>query len=86
MRFLIDANLRRSIVELIVRLGHEADFARDIGLGAAPDRVIAANAQATRAALLSRDLDFADVRIIRLNSTTGLLSSASAMMSSRRIS
>jgi predicted nuclease of predicted toxin-antitoxin system len=62
MRFLIDANLPRSIVELIVRLGHEAEFARDIGLGAAPDRVIAAHAQASQAVLLTRDLDFADVR------------------------
>jgi predicted nuclease of predicted toxin-antitoxin system len=62
VRFLIDANLPRSIVELIVRLGHEAEFARDIGLGAAPDRAIASHAQATRAALLSRDLDFADIR------------------------
>jgi predicted nuclease of predicted toxin-antitoxin system len=62
MRFLVDANLPRSIVELILRLGHEAEFARDIGLGAAPDRAIAARAQATRAALLTRDLDFADVR------------------------
>jgi hypothetical protein len=62
MRFLIDANLPRSIIELIVRLGHEAEFARDIGLGAAPDRAIAAHAQATQAALLTRDLDFADVR------------------------
>ena len=62
MRFLIDANLPRSIVELIVRLGHEAAFARDIGLGAAPDAAIAAHARATQAALLTRDLDFADVR------------------------
>lgn len=52
MRFLIDANLPRSIVELTIRLGH----------GAAPDRAIAAHAQATGAALLTRDLDFADVR------------------------
>lgn len=62
MRFLIDANLPRSIVELIVRLGHEAEFARDVGLEAAPDRAIAARARATQAALLTRDLDFADVR------------------------
>jgi len=42
MRFLIDANLPRSTVELIARLGHEVDFARDIGLGSAPDAQIAA--------------------------------------------
>jgi predicted nuclease of predicted toxin-antitoxin system len=62
MRFLIDANLPRSIIELIARLGHEPEFARDIGLADAPDRNIAARAQATGAVLLTRDLDFADVR------------------------
>jgi predicted nuclease of predicted toxin-antitoxin system len=49
MRFLIDANLPRSIIALISRLGHEPLFARDIGLADAPDREIAARAQATRA-------------------------------------
>lgn len=62
MRFLIDANLPRSIIELISRLGHEPEFARDVGLADAPDRDIAARAQTTAAAILTRDLDFADVR------------------------
>jgi predicted nuclease of predicted toxin-antitoxin system len=35
MRFLIDANLPRSIVTALQRFGHEVEFARDIGLGAA---------------------------------------------------
>ena len=43
-------------------LGHEAGFARDIGLAAAPDQDIAARAKTTAAALLTRDLDFADTR------------------------
>jgi hypothetical protein len=43
-------------------LGHEVEFARDIGLAAAPDNGIAARAQTTGAALLTRDLDFSDVR------------------------
>jgi len=62
MRFLIDANMPRSIIALVTNLGHEVEFARDIGLGAAPDQEIAARAQASGAALLTRDLDFADVR------------------------
>ena len=62
MRFLIDANLPRSIIDLIVRLGHDPEFARDIGLAAAPDSAIAARAQTTHSALLTRDLDFADMR------------------------
>ena len=47
MRFLIDANMPRSIIALVESLGHEVEFARDVGLAAA---------------LLTRDLDFADVR------------------------
>ena len=62
MKFLIDANLPRSITALISGLGHEVEFARDIGLAAAPDSAIAARAQIMRAVLLTRDLDFADVR------------------------
>ena len=62
MKFLIDANLPRSIVALITELGHEAEFARDIGLAAAPDSEIAARAVQTGAVLLTRDLDFADIR------------------------
>ena len=62
MRFLIDANMPRSIIALVTNLGHEVEFARDVGLAAAPDHEIAARAQATGAPLLTRDLDFADVR------------------------
>ena len=62
MRFLVDANLPRSTVALLQRLGHEVEFARDIGLAAAPDGDIAARAKTTAAALLTRDLDFANIR------------------------
>jgi predicted nuclease of predicted toxin-antitoxin system len=60
--FLVDANLRRSVVALLLKLGHHVEFARDIGLAAAPDKDIAARTRLTGAALLTRDLDFADVR------------------------
>jgi predicted nuclease of predicted toxin-antitoxin system len=43
-------------------LGHEVEFARDIGLAAAPDREIAARVKGNAAALLTRDLDFANIR------------------------
>lgn len=62
MRFLIDANLPRSLAEFVSKLGHDVQFARDVGLGTAPDREIAAHAQQTGAAIVTRDLDFADVR------------------------
>jgi predicted nuclease of predicted toxin-antitoxin system len=39
VRFLIDANLPRSLAELVSKLGHDVQFARDVGLGTAPDIV-----------------------------------------------
>src|SRR5579862_6530452 len=62
MRFLIDANLPRTVIAVVRSLGHHAEFARDIGLGAATDDQIAKHALHYRAALLTRDLDFADIR------------------------
>src|SRR5579862_6277034 len=62
MRFLIDANLPRTVVEAVRSLGHHAEFARDIGLASASDEQIAKHALQSRAALLTRDLDFADIR------------------------
>lgn len=62
MRFLVDANMPRSTAALLRSLGHEVEFARDIGLAAAPDRDVAARAKLTDAILLTRDLDFANTR------------------------
>jgi predicted nuclease of predicted toxin-antitoxin system len=62
MLFFVDANLPRSVTALLIGLGHQVEFARDAGLGAATDTEIAAHVQKTSAALLTRDLDFGDVR------------------------
>ena len=62
MRFLLDANLPRAAVAIVENFGHTVEFARDAGLGAAPDEVIAERARSTQAVLVTRDLDFADVR------------------------
>jgi predicted nuclease of predicted toxin-antitoxin system len=62
MRFLIDANLPRAVIAVVQSLGHQAEFARDIGLASATDEQIASHALQYRAALLTRDLDFADIR------------------------
>ena len=62
MRWLVDANMPRSTVALLQQYGHSAEHVRDIGLGGAPDERIAARACATAAVLLTRDLDFADIR------------------------
>ena len=62
MRFLIDANLPRAAIDVCQKFGHQVEFARDIGMAAAPDEQIAARARESGAALLTRDLDFGDVR------------------------
>jgi predicted nuclease of predicted toxin-antitoxin system len=62
MRFLIDANLPRAAIVVCQKFGHQVEFARDIGLAAASDAQIAERARESGAALLTRDLDFADVR------------------------
>jgi predicted nuclease of predicted toxin-antitoxin system len=62
MRFLVDANMPRSTLALLASLGHTGEHVRDIGLGHAPDSQIAAHARNGGAALITRDLDFADIR------------------------
>jgi predicted nuclease of predicted toxin-antitoxin system len=62
MRFLIDANLPRSAVGVLERFGHQVEFARDIVLAAATDEQVATHALKSNAAILTRDLDFADIR------------------------
>jgi len=62
MRFVIDANLPRAVIAVLQKRGHQIEFARDIGLAAAPDEQIAAHTLQSGAALVTRDLDFADVR------------------------
>lgn len=62
MKFLVDANLPRSTISLLSSFGHTVDFARDTELADAADERIAERALQTNAAILSRDLDFADIR------------------------
>lgn len=62
MRFLLDANLPRSALTTTLDLGFEAELARDIGMGSAKDSDIARRARETSAILITRDLDFADIR------------------------
>jgi predicted nuclease of predicted toxin-antitoxin system len=62
MRFLMDANLPRTATQTLIDAGHEATDVRDIGLGGAPDAVIAQRAREQGFCLVTRDFDFSDVR------------------------
>ena len=73
MRFLIDANMPRSVAELLKRYDHEAVDVRDIGMGGATDSEIAAYAQMNSLVLVTRDFDFADIRNYPPGRYAGLL-------------
>ena len=62
MRFLLDANMPRSAADLLGRCGHDAVHVRDTALKDAPDERIAHFASKEQRAVVTRDLDFADVR------------------------
>lgn len=62
MRFLLDANLSRSLAGRIAALGHDAIDVRDIGLRSASDSEIAAHARRHQLTLITPDFDFAGVR------------------------
>jgi len=60
--FLIDASLPRPTASLIRSLGHQATDVRGIGMATAADEAIAKHAQDSRLCLITRDLDFGNVR------------------------
>lgn len=62
MRFIIDADLPRSVSRVIDAYGHEAVDVRDIGMMSASDEEIVQYASDERLCVLSADLGFADVR------------------------
>ena len=62
MHFLIDASLPRTVASLLRQLGHEATDVRDAGMRDAPDDAIAEYATRNRLVIITRDLDFADIR------------------------
>ena len=62
MHFLIDASLPRAAAIMLRELGHEATDVRDAGMRDAADDTIARYARRNHLVLITRDLDFADIR------------------------
>ena len=73
MRFLLDANMPRSSLDIIATHGYQVEHVKDIGMGDATDRDIAAHVRRVAAVLITRDLDFADVRSYPPESSAGYL-------------
>jgi predicted nuclease of predicted toxin-antitoxin system len=61
----VDAQLPPAVARHLEAAGHAADHVVDVGLEAAPDRVIWDYAIAQGAILLTKDEDFAAMRAIR---------------------
>jgi predicted nuclease of predicted toxin-antitoxin system len=62
VRFLIDADLPRSLGHILRDFGHQAQDVRDIGLASASDTEIAALARSSKSCILTGDFGFADIR------------------------
>ncbi len=62
LHFLIDASLPRATAQTIVACGHQATDVRDIGLGTAEDTLIAEYVRKQKLCLITRDLDFGNIR------------------------
>jgi predicted nuclease of predicted toxin-antitoxin system len=62
MHFVVDADLPRLTADLCRKYGHTAEDVRTIGLGAAPDELIAEYARRQNACILTGDFGFADIR------------------------
>jgi predicted nuclease of predicted toxin-antitoxin system len=62
MRFLLDANMPACAVKIIQNSGGMVLSLRDMGLGSAPDSLVAEIAKRESALLVTRDCDFADIR------------------------
>lgn len=63
MKFLVDAQLPPALCRWLRDAGHEAVHVSEIGLLAASDVEIAALAEADEAVLISKDEDFATLRL-----------------------
>lgn len=63
MRFLIDAQLSPKLTVALRKAGHEAEHVFDVGLLAAPDIEIWRYAERMGAAIITKDSDFAAMRM-----------------------
>ena len=64
MRFLVDAQLPPALARWLSAQGHETEHVDDIGMQAAPDAVIWDHAMAFSAAIITKDEDFAQRKLL----------------------
>ena len=61
MKFLLNMNLPRQLGRRLSRLGHPCRHAGDIGLAAAADEKIVAEAKRTQEVIITHDLDYGGI-------------------------
>lgn len=67
MRFLVDAQLPPALARWLVANGHEAAHVGDLGLQAASDAAIWDHALASSSAIVTKDEDFAQRKVLTEN-------------------
>lgn len=73
MRFKIDENLHDDVAALLAGAGHDAETVHTEGLQGCPDQVLAAHCAQEDRAIVTLDLDFADIRAFPPASTPGMI-------------
>jgi len=64
MRFLVDAQLPPAVARWLAANGHEAAHVGDLGMQAASDAAIWDHARATSSAIVTKDEDFAQRKVL----------------------
>ncbi|MCX6374512.1 MAG: DUF5615 family PIN-like protein [Armatimonadetes bacterium] len=73
MKILVDEDLPRAVADLLIEQGHEAVHVIEAGLRGKPDDAILQACLESGAALVTADLDFADIRRYALGSHNGIM-------------
>lgn len=73
MRLKVDENLHDEVAELLRQAGHDAETVHAEGLRGSNDAALAQHCQAEQRAILTLDLDFADIRAFPPASSAGLI-------------
>jgi predicted nuclease of predicted toxin-antitoxin system len=61
VRFLLDTNVPKALTKWLIDRGHNAEHVLDLGIGQAADTALWQRASETRAIIISKDEDFADL-------------------------
>lgn len=61
MRFLLDENVAKSVCDMLIESGHDAEFVRELLPAGSADQLVAALAEAQRSILVSHDKDFRSI-------------------------